>query len=109
MYHISKLMMAVKEISVKSQALLGISIFLVLFYLVKLILSRTKRMDFPVVEAPIWDYKSAVVGGTLKVCAIFLLSNIRTINLELSADPTSKVPGYAFHTRREGNPSDLHP
>jgi hypothetical protein len=50
-----------------------------------------------------------VIGGTLKVCAIFLLSNIRPMNLEMSADPTSKVPGYAFHPRREGNPSDLHP
>jgi hypothetical protein len=102
-------MMAVKELSVKSQALLGISIFLVLFYIVKHILSRPKRLNFPVVEAPVWDYKSAVIGGTLKVCAIFLLSNIRPMNLEMSADPTSKVPGYAFHPRREGNPSDLHP
>ena len=50
-----------------SQAVLAVSNFFVVFYIIKLLLSRPKPLDFPVVEASSAEYKSAVLEATLKV------------------------------------------
>lgn len=59
---------ALFELSVKYQATLAVGSFLLMSGVVKLILSRSKRLNFPVIEASISDYKNALVEGTRKVC-----------------------------------------
>lgn len=63
---------ALKGLSVTTQTVLGVSTCLVVFYLIQLLLSRPKRLDFPVFEASPADYKSAVIEGSLKVHAVSL-------------------------------------
>jgi hypothetical protein len=58
---------ALGELPVKTQVVLGGSIFLVLSYLVVLFFSRPRCLNLPVVEASVLDYKSALMAGVLKV------------------------------------------
>ena len=58
---------ALKAHSATTQIVMGMSAFLLVFYLIKFFLSRPGRLNFPVFEASPSDYKSAVVEGSLKV------------------------------------------
>lgn len=57
---------ALKAHSATTQIVMGVSAFLVVFYLIKFFLSRPERLNFPIFEASPSEYKSAVVEGSLK-------------------------------------------
>ena len=58
---------ALVQLSVKPQTYLGAAAFLVLLCPIKLLLSRRKRLDLPVIKASPTDYKTALVEATVKV------------------------------------------
>jgi hypothetical protein len=57
-----------ENFSTKSQAVLGIAVVFLFYHLARLLISRRKRLRFPVVKASFTDYISAMIEGTLKVC-----------------------------------------
>lgn len=58
---------ALGQLPLKTQVVLGGSTILVLSYLVVLFISRPRRLNLPVVEASVMDYKSALLAGVSKV------------------------------------------
>jgi hypothetical protein len=73
---LSQSAVAIKELPVRSQALLGFSIFLVLFYTARLISSRPERLNLPVIKIIDGDYKNAIMEGVVNVCAASSILNM---------------------------------
>jgi hypothetical protein len=64
---ISQWVVSFKELSLRSQASLGLGIFVMLFHTVTSILTRPKQLNLPIIEVDHGDVKDALMEGVKKV------------------------------------------